>query len=272
MKHHQKSYVGNGMILKQATRLYGATKSFEEFVYFSQLTQAKAISIAVAGHRVGMPECMGTLYWQLNDCWQAPTWSSIDYFGNWKALQYAVKEEYKDVAVLAKIEELGKEDYYLVSDAPKSFLCSVKCSIYDLKGVLLSSSVQTFNLEKDSVQKIKSSSLIQSDVTKSYVVVFEWNDANGKMEKRTFSHLAAKRKKTNAKAVKYSLENVNKITKTATLVILNSDFLADFWVSSNVLGVTFSENFMNYLPGKQTVQIQYNGDVLDLKQFKFFWR
>ena len=187
-------------------------------------------------------------------------------------MQYAVKEEYKDVAVLAKIEELGKEDYYLVSDAPKSFLCSLKCSIYDLKGVLLSSSVQTFNSDKDSVQKITSSSLIQSDVTKSYVVVFEWNDANGKMEKRTFSHLAAKRKKTNAKAVTYSLENVNKITKTATLVILNSDFLADFWVSSNVLGVTFSENFMNYLPGKQTVQIQYTGDIIDLKQFKFFWR
>jgi beta-mannosidase len=272
MKQHQKSYVGNGMILKQASRLYGTTKSFEEFVYFSQLTQAKAISIAVAGHRVGMPKCMGTLYWQLNDCWQAPTWSSIDYFGNWKALQYAVKDEYKDVAVLAKIEELGKEEYYLVSDSPKAFLCSVKYSVFDLKGALINSNSVALNIDKDSVVKLASSSLIQPDITKSYVVIFDWNNSNGVQEHRTFTHLALKRKKTPAKEVKYSIENVNTANKTATLVINNTGFLADFWVSSNLTGVRFSENFMNYLPGKHSIDVHYSADKFELADLKFFWR
>ena len=37
---------------------------------------------------------MGALYWQVNDNWPAPSWSSIDYFGRWKALHYMAKEFY----------------------------------------------------------------------------------------------------------------------------------------------------------------------------------
>lgn len=67
-----------------------------------QLTQAYAISSAINSHRLDAPRCMGTLYWQLNDCWPAPTWSSIDYYGSWKALHYAVRDDYRQIAVLKK--------------------------------------------------------------------------------------------------------------------------------------------------------------------------
>ena len=28
---------------------------------------------------------MGSIYWQFNTDWQAPSWSTMDYSGNWKA-------------------------------------------------------------------------------------------------------------------------------------------------------------------------------------------
>ncbi len=272
MKHHQKSYVGNGMILKQATILYGKTKTFEEFVYYSQLTQSKAVSIAVASHRVGMPRCMGTLYWQINDCWQAPTWSSIDYFGNWKALQYSVQKDYEDVAIVSKIEVLGKEDYFLVSDSPESFNCKVKFTIQDLKGKVEKDSVLNLNVKQGSVEKIFSSSSFSKDVNKSYTVHFEWNNALGVKQERWFSHLGLKHKKAVVKDLKYSIENIDPINKTVTLIIENKAFLSNFWIFSDEVGVKFSENFMDYLPGKHSVKITYTSDTFSISQLKYFWR
>ena len=65
-------------------------------LYLSQVQQAVAIKTAVEGWRALRPVCMGTLYWQLNDCWPVASWSSIDYYGNWKALHYRVRELFSE--------------------------------------------------------------------------------------------------------------------------------------------------------------------------------
>lgn len=272
MKHHQKSYVGNGMILKQATMLYGKPTSFEEFVYFSQLTQSKAISIAVASHRIGMPRCMGTLYWQVNDCWQAPTWSSIDYFGNWKALHYAIKKDYSDVTVLSKIEEIGKDEYYLVSDLPDSFVCQLKYTLTNLYGKVLETKDFTFQLKPGIAHKISGKYLLKEEKDKGFVVHFEWNTPNQIKQERTFSHTPKHHLKTHKKDVSYSIEEVDTVKKTLKLVVSNSKFVQDFWVTSLKLGVHYSDNFMNLLPGKHTIEISYSGEKPALEDFKFFWR
>ena len=67
---------------------------FQSMIIASQIIQALAIKTAVEIHRMSMPFCMGTLYWQLNDCWPVASWSSIDYFGKWKALHYKTKKSF----------------------------------------------------------------------------------------------------------------------------------------------------------------------------------
>ena len=62
--------------------------------------QAIAIIKAVETHRRSMPFCMGTLYWQFNDCWPAISWSSVDYFGNWKALHYYAKNFFNEIIIV----------------------------------------------------------------------------------------------------------------------------------------------------------------------------
>ena len=71
----------------------------EDHVYVSQLLQAKGIVMGIEAQRRAKPYNMGTLYWQLNDCWPAISWSSIDYFGNWKALQYKAKKAFENVLI-----------------------------------------------------------------------------------------------------------------------------------------------------------------------------
>jgi beta-mannosidase len=95
MKNRQKSYIGNGEILKHTLQHFGKPKDFEDFVYKSQAVQALAYRTAIDAHRNSDGHCMGSLLWQLNDCWPAPSWSIIDYYGKPKQAYQAVKEGFE---------------------------------------------------------------------------------------------------------------------------------------------------------------------------------
>lgn len=73
---------------------------FELETYQSGLLQAYAIEYAIKHQRASKPKSMGTLYWQFNDAWPGISWSSIDYFGRWKPLQFMAKRLYPDIAIL----------------------------------------------------------------------------------------------------------------------------------------------------------------------------
>ena len=83
-------------------------ESLEELVYYSQLLQAEAIRYGVEHFRRNRGRCMGTVYWQLNDCWPVASWASIDYEGRWKALQYYAKRFF--APILISCEEKGYLD------------------------------------------------------------------------------------------------------------------------------------------------------------------
>lgn len=94
MKNRQKSYIGNGLITKHIEQYYNTPKSFEDFVQLSQQTQAKGLQMAIREHMGRQPHCMGSLFWQLNDCWPGPSWSVIDYYGRHKLGYEVVKKEF----------------------------------------------------------------------------------------------------------------------------------------------------------------------------------
>lgn len=269
MKHHQKSYVGNGMIEKHANILYGKTADFRRFVYYSQLTQATAVSMAISGHRTNMPRCSGTIYWQVNDCWPAPTWSSIDYFGNWKALQYVAREDYQDVAILAKTDTIGKEKFHLVSDQPHGFGCKITAELFDLSGKQLE--VFTCN---QAVLGWHNAELFPAELaaykSSDYVIRFHWNNAAGVKQERSFTHISSARTPAAREAISWKLTQIDTLNKTAVIEVENTSFIRNLWIYSTQNGIRFENNFIDLLPGKHTISIRFQ-DLPQAVDFDCIW-
>ncbi len=94
---HQKHPVGYQTINEYMDREGFKPNDLLEWIDYSQLLQAQGYAHAIEAHRLASPYCMGTLYWQLNDCWPVVSWSGIDYAGNWKRVQHYVQNLYKPV-------------------------------------------------------------------------------------------------------------------------------------------------------------------------------
>jgi beta-mannosidase len=115
MLAHQKNNEGNAIIHEYMLGTYGEPKDFQSYLYASQVLQAEGVKVGAEHLRRNRPRSMGSLYWQLNDCWPVASWSSIDYYGRWKALQYYARRFYSPILVSPHIED-GSLAVYVVSD------------------------------------------------------------------------------------------------------------------------------------------------------------
>ena len=107
MEHHQRSDIGNQTIIHYMLDWFRLPTSFENTLWLSQIVQGTSMRYAVEHWRRSMPRGMGTLYWQLNDCWPVASWSSLDYYGRWKALQYMARKFFAPV-IVSGVEDLQK--------------------------------------------------------------------------------------------------------------------------------------------------------------------
>lgn len=117
LRSHQKHGRGREIIDKAMRQYYGfdsRTLSLEDYAYVSQLLQAWGVGYGIYQHLSRQPHCMGTLYWQLNDCWPVASWSSIDYYGNWKALHYRAQALFGVESGKWEAESERWQEYYSV--------------------------------------------------------------------------------------------------------------------------------------------------------------
>ncbi len=138
MMAHQRSGIGNLRIKQYMADWYNEPKDFPMFLYTSQLLQAEAIKTAIYAHRRNMPYVMGTLYWQINDCWPVASWSSIDYYKNWKALHYYVAKAFRNSIVMPYLKN-DTVKIYIASDNQKGLKATLRITLFDFNGKILSS-------------------------------------------------------------------------------------------------------------------------------------
>ena len=108
MEKHQRNQSANGKIMNYMEQTFLYPNDFDTTLYASQLLQAEAIRYGVEHFRRNRGRCMGTVIWQLNDCWPVASWASIDYCGRWKALHYYAKRFFAPVTIIFFIQETSK--------------------------------------------------------------------------------------------------------------------------------------------------------------------
>ena len=153
---HQKFMAGKGneRLMKYVNYEFGEPKDFAEFVYLGQAAQAEGIELAALHHRASRPYTMGSLFWQLNDVWPGASWSSIDWFGRWKALQFHARRFYAPVAVAALRNAEGQTSLSVLNDRARSVRGELRMRLITLDGKVLRDERRPVELAPLSVAKL----------------------------------------------------------------------------------------------------------------------
>jgi beta-mannosidase len=142
MEHHQRNASGNAKIITYMADHFRFPKDFAAMVYLTQLLQAEAVRTGVEHWRRNRAITSGTLYWQLNDCWPVASWSSLDYFGRWKALHYFARRFF--APVLLSVEDDGaRMDIHVTSDLVDHWEGRLDWTLERLDGEVLDSEEQS---------------------------------------------------------------------------------------------------------------------------------
>jgi beta-mannosidase len=239
MQNHQKHPRGNSLITEYMAREYNVPKGFKKFIYASQILQANGMRIGVESHRRNQPYCMGTLYWQLNDCWPVASWSSRDYFGNWKALHYTAQDVFSPVSLSQKLDDNDMISVWIMTDLIENIQDTLIISIYKLDGEITHKVTEPIN------KKVEGSALIYAKkikVNDNQFIVAELKNKQLKAK----SLFATETKNVNFKkpTISYQIEK-NTIT-------LQTDIPA-FEVYLHGIEGQFSDNFFSLLPGEKKI-------------------
>lgn len=152
MESHQKNGSANGKILHYISENFLYPKNFESLLYVSQVLQGMAIKYGVEHWRRKRGRCMGALYWQINDNWPVASWSSIDYYGRWKALHYMARHFFADLQGSVKREGFCFTPY-VSNETFENAVTKVKIFVKTMENEVVFSTEQTLNSSGLSVTK-----------------------------------------------------------------------------------------------------------------------
>lgn len=244
IKAHEKHSRGWEIIENYMKRDYKVPTDFVKYNYVSQLLQARGMQIAIEAHRRAKHYNMGTLYWQLNDCWPVVSWSSIDYLGNWKALHYQVKRSFENQVIL--VEEKDEIlTFYAINDQARKFDdVFVEIEVINFHGKVLDeiTTVPNGKTLEEIVQfdPIEIQNLVPNSNKNEVFLKLTLKDTNGKIIAES-NYFFAKPK--DLKLTKPNLK-IRKIS--ATEIEISTDVLAK---DVYLIGDThFSDNFFDLLP------------------------
>jgi len=261
MENHQKNEAGNKKILRYMKKRFIIPKKFENQVILSEITQAEAIEYGVEHWRRNRNKfhCMGALYWQLNDCWPVVSWSSLDYFGRWKALHYFSKRIYQPIFPSVK-EDKESIDFWITNDLRTSCEFILNWKIMNSAGMVLKHG--SFNSEIFPCTSLKAGTITVSEINRdeikrqNNVVFFKLKYIqNGE---NIISHgfrLFDAPKKFNLldPELSYKFEDVSLSESNIKLKIQNKNIAFYVFIDSGLVDFIASDNFFSMEPNESRI-------------------
>ncbi|PIK35662.1 putative beta-mannosidase isoform X2 [Apostichopus japonicus] len=295
--HRQHHENGNLQMLNMIVKHFNTSQrknfaeAFHDMIYLTQISQGLCIKFETEHYRrlqslieSGEGHCMGALYWQLNDIWQAPTWASIEYGGNWKMLHYFAKDFFAPILASGK-EEDGQLYVYSITDARDLNNVTMKVTIRKWANMSFNRSWR-----KDYSQNATSSQLVFQYNMKMLLKKGNCEDRNacfltfeifedGKLISPTNPFfLASFKNAVGLKEVEVTVKNVTQKTKNTFSIQLQTSAIAPFtWLEVTELPLTlddtnlslgrFSDNGFIFLDPSREVEFFAWQDI-SLEDFK----
>ncbi len=259
---HQKSTGGNERLVHYMDTYYTSETAFENYPFLTQLLQARAMEKAISTHRKDKPYCMGSLMWQLNDCWPAISWSMIDFYGKKKAAYYTIEESFRPVTIFA---DTVSRPFRLtvVNDDPETKEIRYKLTVMDFYGEIIEKHSDKIKVNNDANTVINfDSELFSSFDPYSMLIHVEYKDNTGWHES-VFTLVDDDLLKLPRSQFSYELSENN---NGAVLEVTSPVFIRSMYFSFIPYEVNFSDNFIDMLPNR-TYEIDIN-TKLDFKRLE----
>ena len=264
MENHQKNFAGNQKIMDYMDKRFSIPQEFEHQIILSQITQAEAIEYGVEYWRQNRSEyhCMGSLYWQLNDCWPVASWSSLDYYGRWKALHYFAKRFFQPLFASVR-EDHNQIEFWVTNDLKKSCEIELGWKLLSSEGETILKGVVSSTISPCCSLKLKSVDI--SDINKeklslqNTIIFYKLNQTenDNKLTHRGFRLFdSPKLFKLNEVKINSSWEDLSKTrdnndlfrlslkaNQIALYVIISSD-IVDFIASDNFFSMDPDETYI----------------------------
>lgn len=249
-KAHQKCQNGNDKMIYYMASRFRLPKDIRDIIYLSQVTQQECIADATEHWRRNKGRCNGAVYWQLNDCWPVCSWSSYDYYGNYKALQY--KARWFNAPLSVSLEDSEKQvAIYVLNDLKEAQSVTAEYEIFDfVKGTVKKESDA---ITVGAVENQKLFTIPLDGISKETQGIAARLYQNGRLlMQKTVLLLPEKQ----LKLLQAPIEMQAEIENNQLLIHLKSPVFARLVKLENASSQPFSDNYFDLLPQEERIITQ----------------
>jgi beta-mannosidase len=250
----------------------------EKYAYGTQVLQKYAMKIAIESHRRNQPHSMGTLVWQLNDVWPVISWSSVDSYGNWKALHYAERKLFENVLISFYTDPSTQTvKVYIVNDNLNNVKGNLRLELLDFQGKVYYRKGLSVIVQERASQNVLSipvadlqNSFKDGVLNTSAVLRARFEHSVNKATENLYYFARPIALELPKPTIKVEIKKAgDEKNKNGVKIVLTSDKLAqEVYLFHNGSEGRFSDNFFDLLPNKPKVIYSHNLSYKEAQNLK----